>query len=308
MKKWNYHFEVPARKKVRVIVHTDCKNEADDQFALAHHLMTDKFIVTGIVAAHFNQNPKKFGEGNTAKASEDEINKILKLMKLDDEYKVYRGAEYPLENETTPREAAGVDYIIEEAMKDDKRPLFIACLGGITDLASAIIKKPEICERMTVIWIGGGNYPKGGWEFNQHQDVAAANVVMKSKMPVWQITKNCYKQNAVTLTELQLNVEPCGEIGKYLFEQMVEINNECADYEWPHGEVWGLGDSPTVGVLLMESERDDVYDIFKAPTISYEDESYSFSEQAKDIRVYNFIDSRLTLSDFFAKLKINYGS
>lgn len=40
MKKWNYKFNVPDKKKVRMIVHTDCKNEADDQFALAHHLMT----------------------------------------------------------------------------------------------------------------------------------------------------------------------------------------------------------------------------------------------------------------------------
>lgn len=28
---WNYAYTVPENKKVRVIVHTDCKNEADDQ-------------------------------------------------------------------------------------------------------------------------------------------------------------------------------------------------------------------------------------------------------------------------------------
>lgn len=55
MKKWNYIFDVPDGKKVRMIVDTDCKNEADDQFALAHHLMTPKFIVTGIIGAHFNK-------------------------------------------------------------------------------------------------------------------------------------------------------------------------------------------------------------------------------------------------------------
>ena len=41
-RQWNYDFEVPEQKKIRMIVHTDCKNEADDQFALAHHLMTPK--------------------------------------------------------------------------------------------------------------------------------------------------------------------------------------------------------------------------------------------------------------------------
>lgn len=32
---WKYDFKVPDQKKYRVIVHTDCKNEADDQFAVA---------------------------------------------------------------------------------------------------------------------------------------------------------------------------------------------------------------------------------------------------------------------------------
>ena len=50
---WKYAYQVPENKKIRVIVHTDCKNEADDQFALAHHLMTPKFDVRGIVAGHF---------------------------------------------------------------------------------------------------------------------------------------------------------------------------------------------------------------------------------------------------------------
>ena len=39
-----YKFTVPENKRFRVIVDTDCKNEADDQFALAHHLMTPKSV------------------------------------------------------------------------------------------------------------------------------------------------------------------------------------------------------------------------------------------------------------------------
>ena len=56
---WNYEYVVPENKKVRMIVHTDCKNEADDQFALAHHLMTPRFDLKGIVAGHFWKNPFK---------------------------------------------------------------------------------------------------------------------------------------------------------------------------------------------------------------------------------------------------------
>ena len=53
MKKNVLKFAVPEKKRIRMIVDCDCKNEADDQFALAHHLMTPMFDVKGIIAAHF---------------------------------------------------------------------------------------------------------------------------------------------------------------------------------------------------------------------------------------------------------------
>ena len=310
MKRWNYAFEVPAQKKVRMIVHTDAKNEADDQFAIAHHLMTDKFDVKGLIAGHFNIKPQGFGEGHTAQASLDEIHKVLGLMGLEGEVDVYKGSEYPLEDENTPRPSAGADFIIEEAMKDDPRPLYIALQGCVTDLASAILMKPEICSRMTAIWIGGGMYPEGGFEFNCMQDIAAANVIMKSSMKLWQIPIMIYKQMSVSLAELQAKVYPCGELGKYLCEQMYEYNMKNADdAHWPHGEIWGLGDSPTIGVLLFEGEKTDVFEMQPAPTISYEDMTYSYEDSAnrRKVRVYNDVNARLTLEDFFAKMKINFG-
>ena len=69
-----YRFTVPAQKRIRVIVHTDCKNEADDQFALAHWLMTPMADVRGIVAAHFDSKARMFHtDHNTAQQSYDEV-------------------------------------------------------------------------------------------------------------------------------------------------------------------------------------------------------------------------------------------
>jgi inosine-uridine nucleoside N-ribohydrolase len=307
MKEWNYAFEVPDVKRVRMLVYTDCKNEADDQFALAHHLMTPRFIVKGIIGGHFNANPQEWGHGHTAGASVDEVNKILSFMELEGEYPVLTGSEYPLKDECTPCPSPGAKFIIEEAMKEDEHPLFIACLGSLTDLASAILLEPEICKRMTAIWIGGGRYPEGGWEFNLFQDVVAANIVMKSDMSLWQIPVNAYKQMAVSIAELQLRVRSFGEIGAYLFEQMVAYNKKCIAYpSWPHGEIWTLGDSPTVGVLLEEVDRKDLYEEISAPTIEYESMKYNFENGNRRIRVYHHIDVRLTMEDFYAKLALNY--
>lgn len=308
MKKWNYLFTVPEQKKYRIIIHTDCKNEADDQFAVTQNLMTPKFIIKGIIGGHFNKNPQEYGDGHTADASVSEINKILDLMGLSGNYSVCKGSEYPLKDEETPASSDGVQMIIDEAMKEDPLPLFCIFQGAITDLASALLLKPEISSRMIAIWIGGGMYPAGGFEFNLKQDIAAANVVMKSMLPLWQIPMNVYKQMSVSLAQLQFHVQPYGKIGKYLFEQMVQYNEKCAGIaHWPHGEIWGLGDSAAIAVLMQESERTDNFYMVEAPCINYKDMTYLHAMRGnRKIRVYTQVDARLVLDDFFAKLAINY--
>ena len=132
-------------------------------------------------------------------------------------------------------------------------------------------------------------------------------MLLKSEMPIWQIPSDVYRQMSVSLSELQLNVEPCGAIGKYLFEQMLEVNEDAADIPyWPNGETWGLGDSPTIGVFLEDPNNPELFEELSAPTISYEDMSYSFDQPGRKIRVYHKINSRLILDDMFAKLKINF--
>ncbi len=304
---FQYAFEVPENKKYRVIVHTDCKNEADDQFALAHHLMTPKFHIRGIIAGHFEANPQEYGKGNTVDASYDEIEKVLRLMGLEEEYqgKVFRGASSPIADEASPSPCEGADFIIREALREDAQPLFAVFQGSLTDLATAIIQEPSICSRMTAVWIGGGKWPVGGFEFNLLQDINAANVVFKSKMPLWQIPINVYKQAAVTLAELQYRVRPHGEIGNYLFTQMVEFNQKLARIQqWPHGESWGLGDQGTVTVLLEELERMN-YDWKPAPIFA-PDMHYLHEQNNRPIRVYHTLDARFTMEDFYAKLALNF--
>jgi inosine-uridine nucleoside N-ribohydrolase len=83
-------------------------------------------------------------------------------------------------------------------MKEDERPLHIAFYGPLTDMASALLLKPEINEQdIRVIWIGGGGWPAGGKEYNLSNDINAANVAFKSKVEVWQIPRPVYRQMPV---------------------------------------------------------------------------------------------------------------
>ena len=190
-------------------------------------------------------------------------------MGLEGQYPIYMGANRGLADEKTPIDNAAVRFIIEEAMKDDYRPLYIGMQGAITDLASALLLEPRIADRMTAIWIGGGDYPNGGEEFNLMQDINGANVVFASDMPLWQVPRSTYKHFETSLAELQLKVEPCGEIGKYLFEQMIELNNrEIKKPSWPHGEMWSLGDEGCIAALLQEEQRLDLFTMQDAPYIN----------------------------------------
>ncbi len=306
---FSYDFTVPYNKQVRYIIHTDCKNEADDQYTVAHILMTPKLDVKGIIAGHFDMNFRGIPRGETAKASYDEIVKIMDLMHISGEYPVLMGAPYGLTDEHTPIDSEGARFIIEEAMKEDDRPLFIGMQGAITDLASAILMEPEICNRMTAIWIGGGIYPEGGREFNLFQDKIGANVVFKSQMPLWQVPMNVYKQFGVSLIELQCKVKPYGQIGKYLFEQLIELNDQLGNAfkgPWPHGELWGLGDEGTIAALMEELEKTDSFTLMPAPTFDLETGCYIPSTTNREIRVYHEMNARLVLEDFFCKIAVNF--
>ena len=300
-------FAVPEKKRIRMIVDTDCKNEADDQFALAHHLMTPMFDVKAIIAAHFEMaNRRTGGPETTMMASYDEVNLMLDLMELTGEYPVLKGCVRALPDEHTPVDSEGARFIIEEAKKDDPRPLFIGVQGSITNVASAILMAPEIAEKLHVIWIGGGDYPEGGWEFNLKQDLHAANVVFSSRCELWQVPKSTYKLLNISLSELQYRVAPCGKVGEYLFRQMVELNDKMGENEWPHGETWCIGDQPTIGLLLEDKQRTDNYTMKPAPRVA-PDCTYMPNPGAREIRVYHNTDVRLTLEDFYAKLSLHYG-
>ena len=296
-----HKFDIPDTKKIRLIVNTDAKNEADDQFAIVHALLTPRFIVKGIIAAHFGT--KRTNE--SMQESYDECVKVLDLMELTDEVGLYQGAEMKMPDEQTPAPSQGADLIIREAMSDDDRPLFVVFLGPITDLASAYLKEPAIENRLTAIWIGGGAYPNGENEFNLGNDIEAANVVMRSNIPLWQVPRNVYTTIRVSIAELAVKVKPYGKVGNYLFQQLYDFNFALKDnMRFPKGEMWSLGDSPAISLLL--DYHDYGYDMIPAPRIT-QDMKYVHYQNERLIRVYNYVDSRFTLEDMFAKLKLYYG-
>lgn len=302
-----YPFTVPANKILRVIIDADAACEGDDQYAIVHALLTPKLDVRGIVAEHFCP---MLGD-NSMEKSYNEINKLLGIMELDGKYPVYKGVVDGLKDEKTPENSDAAKFIVEEAMKDERQPLFVVCQGALSNVADALLIEPKIAERMTVIWIGGGAYPEGEWEFNCCGDINAVNVVMDSNVALWQVPSNVYFMMKVTFAELYDKVYPCGEVGKYLVENLMRVNTVlCATKlfggmtTYPGGESWQLGDSPVVGLLITDHTYN--YDVMPAPRVDAEGHYLLRPANPRKIRVYKYIDSQFILNDMYAKLKYQY--
>lgn len=292
----NYQYICPDNKKVRVIISTDAKNEADDQYAIVHALLTPKFNVKGIVASHFGN----FHSEHSMLDSYKECIKITEIMNSN--VNVYKGAVKRMQTSSLYEFSEGAECIVKKALTDDETPLFVLCMGPVTDIACALLKCPEIEEKVTVIWNGGEKYPDGGFEFNLSNDILAANIIMSSKMSVWQIPADVVTEIIVGIAELEKKVRPCGKIGYYLFQQLADFNVS-PNAHWTSGETWGLGDSCTVGVLLHDNKYN--YVIQEAPGFN-DDMTYRHSTGYRKIRVYRHVDARMILEDFYSKLSLSY--
>ena len=289
-------FDFPPHKRKRVIVNSDAKNEADDQYAIVHAILTSSFELHGIIAAHFGVHPDL--SAGTMTASLGEIHRLLKVMNLTGKIRVTSGAPRALPDAKTAVASAGAQLIIDEATKDDPRPLNVLFYGPLTDMASALLMEPMIAQRkIHIVWVGGAeNPPHYGNEFNLSNDVHAANLVMKSPLAVSQIPYPLYGHFCVSYAELMEKVYPQGPIGKYLVEQLVEYNTRAMEVM----EYRSLGDSPAVGVLMAPHAGKWSW----RPAPQYHPKTCK-PKRAVDrhrIRVYETFDSRFLLEDFYAKL------
>ncbi len=283
-------------KRRRVILNTDAKNEADDQFAIVHALLSGSLDVRGLIPAHFGdrRTPRSMEE------SREEIDRLLALMNL--QVPVANGAPWAIPDEYTPNDSHGARLILEESwLASGNDPLYVGFLGPLTDMASAILLDPSIVERpVVVIWIGGPGYDgldsASKLEFNLGNDIAAANVVLTSGITVWQIPRNVFSQVSVSYAELEEKIRGTSALADYLIDQLVEWNTE----HHPEAiESRSLGDSPAVALMLYPG----ACSFRLRPAPRFDTEGYYVRGAGHPMRVIETVDTRFLLEDMFAKIR-----
>src|ERR687893_2809490 len=115
----------------RVILDTDAKNEADDQFAIVHALLSPTLDMRGLIAAHFGTRRSQ----RSMAESREEIELLLRLLDMTDKVTVADGAATALADEHIPQDSPGAQLIIAESkLASEDAPLFVAFLGPLTDM------------------------------------------------------------------------------------------------------------------------------------------------------------------------------
>lgn len=201
------NLEHPGKQaRVDMVLDTDAYNEVDDQYAISYMLSNrGRLNVKAIYAAPFS-NIRSDGPCDGMEKSYDEIKKVLSLIGGAEGIQVYKGSAGYLPDEKTPVASPAAEHLAGLAMEYSMdKPLYVAAIGAITNIASAIIINPKIIDNIVVIWIGGNalHWPETR-EFNMVQDIAAARVVFGCGVPLVQLPAMGVL-SAFTVSEADLN-------------------------------------------------------------------------------------------------------
>ena len=283
---------------VKVILDTDTFNEIDDQFALVQMLFSKERInVLGINAAPFSMNNRSDNPERGMELSYDEIFRLLDKINLKKNNFVFKGSTKYVGFDKKPIDSPAADNIIENAlMCSESDPLYVVAIGAITNVASAILKEPEIINKIVVVWLGGNAlyWPENN-EFNLKQDIGGAQVLFDSGVSLVLVPcKGVTSHLISTVPEIEKYIEPHGEVGKFLAMRFKEYNNNHKGWS---KEIWDMA-----AISWVLNEEWAPTNIAPSP-ILLDDKTWTFDENRHPIKIVYEIKRDLILQDFIEKLE-----
>ena len=186
---------LPQHVQVRnVIIDADTDNELDDLLAIAAALKSPKLEVIGMTAAQWDGRNHTVREGHDPWWNDNSaytswlMNAVLVQLLDRTDLPLPVGSERKIvykkgSPENNPRRSEATDFIIRKA--SDLPPgekLTIISTGALTNVASAVMVKPEIAKKIALYWLGQTyDFEKDVWigehEFNVANDLEAFDLL-----------------------------------------------------------------------------------------------------------------------------------
>jgi len=237
-----------AAERPRVIVSTDIGgSDNDDYQSMVHFLLySDRFEVEGLISS-----PP--GDGRAAN-----LNEVIDAYETDfprlrahaPAYPtpgalrdvVRQGATDPAPAEGFSVETEGSRLLIERALANDERPLYVLVWGSITDVAQAVHDAPAIKEKLRV-------YSIGSW--NTGQDRSARDYLFQNHPGLWWVEAD------TTFRGMYVGGNQEDDLGNRAFpERHVRGHGALGALFMEKLPVIKMGDTPTVLYLLSGDPGD----------------------------------------------------
>lgn len=276
-----------------VVLDTDAFNEIDDQFAIAHLLLSpDRVNLQAIYAAPFiNGKVSSFGEG--MEQSYEEIGRLLELLPGIAAPPVLRGATTFLDDHGTAPNPAADDLVERARAATPDRPLHVLAIGAPTNVALALRRAPDIADSVRVIWLGGhGLHWPHAREFNLKQDVPASREVLETA----HLTLIPCRGVAELLLSTAAEMEAClvdSPLNRFLIERVRQTRESMFAY------ARSLWDVAATGVLLTPKALRTTDRPRPRLTV---DLAWDLAETGAPATIVEWMDRNVILGDLFTTL------
>lgn len=287
----------PPVGRVRCVLDTDTFNEIDDQFAIVQMLLApERLDLQAIYAAPFH-NKRSTGPGHGMDQSYDEILRLLDRMDIKPAGLVFKGVRDFVGPRKAALDGAAVDDLIARARASSSAdPLYVVAIAALSNVASAILKAPDILDKIVVVWLGGHalEWPHTR-EFNLAHDVGAAQVILDSGVPL--VPLPCLggvSHLTTSVPEIERHVEPYGEIGRFLSETYKGYTDQHLG--------WGkaIWDMAPVAWLLDPLWCESA--IVSTPILT-DQVTWSFDRARHPMRYVHYVHRTPIMRDFFQRLQ-----
>lgn len=274
---------LPVSPHCRVIVDNDYQGDPDGLVALAHHLLSPANRVAAVTSSFLS--PRFPVASPRAEDGAVLARELLEVVGGSSCPPVHAGSEVPFGDRCGSAASAA---IIDEARRDDNLPLYLACGGPLTNVASALRGAPDIASRLTLIWIGG-SLDGSAFEYDRDTGQAAAEFVLgQPYLEIHQFPLETYRRCAYSVAELEHDLNSSGALGHWLWSRFTNPP------DWVRvGGVWPLGDSPAVLVTALSAESSTATLLPSEPG------------RSAPRRIYTELDFRLIVADMLARFRLH---
>ncbi|MCF6326467.1 MAG: nucleoside hydrolase [Devosiaceae bacterium] len=150
----------------------------------------------------------------------------------------------------------GVDFLVQTLLAANEKEITICALGPLTNIAMALIREPQIAKKIKEIVLMGGGHFEGGnitpaAEFNFYVDPEAADIVLRSGVPITMIPLDVTHQALATKPRLEAIKNLSNKTGSAIFEMLTFSERfDLKKYQWDGAPLH----DPCVIAYLLEPE------------------------------------------------------